>query len=117
MAVIFGPQAVTIQGGVRETAAAEIPNGASRVDLTLTRENWPVGGILLGFMLSYDGGNGYEMVNNVGIAPGVATPKAPGVIPPAKLGFGWSTRIPTHAKIRTDNLAGNFTSTATIEVF
>lgn len=116
MQSIFGPTAVTIQAGLRETPAAVVPGGATRIQLTVTRDNWPAAGVDVGFLLSFDGGTNYVSRNLVHIGQAIADPKRPGVITAAVLSVGWSSPQPTHAKLQTNNPAANFAATATLEV-
>jgi hypothetical protein len=118
---IFGPTVATVQGGTRETPSRAVPVGSSRIQLTLSRENWPATGIDLGFLLSFDGGQNYVLKPGLThIAQATADPKRPGVITPAILSVGWNLDnpqdVPTDAKIQTVNPSGNFQSTVTLEV-
>ena len=116
--MIFGPEVVRIRGGVRETPARPVPADAIRVDITLSRENWPVFGIELAMLVSYDGGQTYQLhATPVQIDPHIPTVKEP-TPTPAGISFGFTPeRRPTHAKIYTNNPGAQFETTVTLQTF
>lgn len=119
MTTVFGPQAVLIRGGTRETAAVAVPAGVTRLTLTLSRENWPAAGVDIEIMKSFDGGVTWESPGPTHIGPFVPDPpkNTDVLLNPASISVGWNeaVRQATHVKAHTNNPAGNFTSTVTIE--
>lgn len=110
-----------VRSGQRETAASALPSDVQNVTLTMTTENWPVGGIDLGFLLSFDGGQTFVASKTppYHIDKPVPNPREPLVQPPAIIGFGWGEEQtePTHVKAWTNNPSSQFQTDVTIEGF
>lgn len=119
MPIVFGPDAVTIRSNIRETPARPVPAGVTRINVKMSRENWPAAGMNIELLVSYDGGTVFESPGPTHIAPFVPEPpRYTNVLEyPASIGVGWNQEIrqATHVKARTNNPGSNFQSTITIE--
>jgi hypothetical protein len=104
-----------VRSGVRRTPSADVPAGSSQCEIEMSRDNWPAQGITIQMFLTYDGTNYVATAPATFIAAGSIDPKT-GVIPPAKIGFGWGRDPqPLRALIET-NSPSQFQTSAVIRV-
>ncbi len=88
--------------GVNETPVAAVPEGISRVNLRMSRAQWPAEGATITIFVSYDDQKSWVVANRVFIEPGETSAKDP-VLADAVIGFGWGKKAPTHIKAGSDS--------------
>ena len=91
-----------IPSGRDQSARFPIPADATWCELTLNRDQWAPGGVLLTVLFSYVGDvNEFVEVRRETLDAGEVNLRT-GVIPPAVIGTGWRDPQPRFAIIRTD---------------
>jgi hypothetical protein len=116
--MILGPSTVSIRKGTFEYGPSAVPVNVTAMNATLSRENWPAGGIDIELLVSFDNAQTWVSPGPTHISPFVPDIKHTDVLKyPAQIGVGWNQeeRQATHVKARTINPGSAFQSTITIE--
>lgn len=116
MAVVFGPQQVSIPKNSFTTVARPVPVSVTALGITLSRENWPATGIDVDLQVSYNNQATWESPGPTHLGPPIPNPNHPGITD-AGIGVGWNQELrqATHVRATTTNLSGAaFLSTLTI---
>ena len=98
MAILLN-QTVSLPSGLYNSPAVAMPLGDHNVELSCSRNNWPVGGVDLHVRASFDGGLVYNDLAPMHIPAWVDDGTGKHPLSNAVIGFGWNTP-PTHVKAK-----------------
>jgi hypothetical protein len=100
--ILYEQTNVQIPKGAFTSPALPLPSNltTNEVDVSVTAENWPSGGVDVSLLASFDGGQTYVTVYGPQTIQKPLVDKA-GVLPPVRVGFSWGASVPTHFKAQT----------------
>ena len=97
MAILLN-QTVSLPAGLYNSPSLAMPLGDHNVELSCSRDNWPVSGVDLTVQVSFDGST-YNNLSPIHIATWVDDGTGRHPLSNAVIGFGWAAQ-PTHVKAR-----------------
>jgi hypothetical protein len=98
--ILYEQTNVQLPKGAFTSPALTVPANltTNEIDISISAENWPAGGVDVSLLASFDGGTTYVTVFGPQTMQKPLVDKA-GVLPPVRVGYSWgSSAKPTHMK-------------------